>query len=115
MIYEAAVVAHSDLSDEKLEAIRSMVSDVLAQTGGEMILNEDWGSRTFGQATESGRKKGHYLYFMYKSNGTANKELSRRLGINEEVLKSMIINVGEDRFQEKYVSEHRSPFAKQQA
>jgi small subunit ribosomal protein S6 len=112
MIYEVAILAHADLDDERLNGVKSIINSVVKENDGEVLIGDDWGVRTLAQPTESGIKRAQYLYFMYKSKGTANIEIQRRLGLSEEVVRSMVILLGEDRFQEKFVKAHKSPFGK---
>ena len=111
MIYEAAVLAQADLGDEKLATIKSIVSNLVQEYKGEILVNDDWGVRTFAQPLARGRKKGHYLYFMYKSDTNMNLELDRRLGISEDIFRSLIVKLGNDDDQATLVKDYKSPFA----
>ncbi len=110
MIYEAAVVAYSDLDETRLEAIRKVFREVVTTVEGKILVEDDWGVRLFGQSTEKGINRGHYLYFMYKASSGANQEIDRRLRINENVIKSLCVSLGGDRDEAKIVKNHRNPF-----
>lgn len=110
MIYETGILAHADLDDERLGRIKSIVSEVVSQNQGEILVDEDWGVRTLAQSSNN-LKKGHYLYFMFKSGPKANLEMDRRLGISEDVVRNLIIKLGDDRDQQKLVKSHKQPFA----
>jgi len=94
MIYELALVANSQVGDEGVAELTSIVKNALSEFQGEVLLEDNWGSLMFAQPTSSGTKNGHYLYFIYKAETNANNELERLFKINENVLKSLIIKVG---------------------
>jgi len=53
------------------------------------------------------------LYFMYKANNEANKELTRRLDINESSLRSMIFKLSDsDSSAGEFVKKFKTPFSK---
>ena len=112
MIYELAVITKADAGDGAFNALSSMVKEVIAEFKGELLIEDVWGQKVFAQASESGHKKGHYTYFMFKGGSTINAELSRKLGINEHVIRHLIINLGEDRFQDKIVKLYKTPLSK---
>lgn len=115
MIYECAVVAKTETSDQDLQAIQNMVRDVLKETGGgtgEVLIQDDWGKKNFGQSTAQGVEGGHYLYFTFRGASDTNKELTRRLRINESVIRFLILSLGEDSEQENLVKAYKTPFSK---
>jgi small subunit ribosomal protein S6 len=112
MIYETAVVMTSSCADSQLESFRKDFKETLNSNSCEVIINEDWGNRTFAQPTSKGQVKGHYLYYMYKGDGKVNLELERKLKINEDVLKFMFVKLGSDNNEKKFVNDHKSPFQK---
>ncbi len=112
MIYELAVITKADAGDGAYNALSSMVKEVLAELKGELLIEDVWGAKSFAQAVESGQKKGYYTYYMYKGGSTINAELTRKLGINEHVLRHIVVKLGEDRFQEKIVKNYKTPLSK---
>jgi len=112
MIYETAILTKSDTVDTKLASIQSMVNQVIGEHEGKVLIHEDWGVRNLAQPTQKKVHRGRYLYFMYQANTQANAELNRRLRIDEEIIRSMVIFLGPDRHQEKYVKAFKSPFSK---
>jgi ribosomal protein S18/ribosomal protein S6 len=113
MIYELAIVAKTEATDEQRAAINTMVAEVVAEFKGEVLLTDDWGNKHFAQATSKGVKTGHYLYLVISGNGDALLEIERRLKINELVLKKMFVKVGETKEDgEKFTKTFKSPFSK---
>ena len=113
MIYELAIVAKSELSAEKISALQALVGNVVKDNDGEMLIQDDWGNKTFAQSPSRGTKTGRYLYFTFKAGSENNKELNRRFKINEDILKTLIVKLSDtDEDAEKIVKGYRTPFSK---
>lgn len=112
MIYELAVLARPDLSDEQVSSINQVVNEVMNAEKATLLIQDDWGVRSLAQASSSGMKKGHYLYFMYQAPNNTNKELERRVKLNEGVVTSLIIKIAEDQDAENLVKNFKTPFSK---
>lgn len=111
MIYETAVVAYADLDDVKRQSVLNVVKEVLEAAEGKILLQDDWGVRVFAQPTGRGVTRGQYYYFMYQAGPDVNKEIERRLRINDHVIKSLIVSLGKDNDAGQLVKDYRSPFA----
>ncbi len=112
MIYEAAVVIRPDAADTVVEAVKTIFSEVIESTKGEVLVAEDWGIKSFAQATSSGLKKGHYWYCMFRAGNAANAEITRRLGINENIVKNFIVKMGDDAQKDTFLKSYVNPFTK---
>ncbi len=112
MIYELAVVAKSELGDKDITSLTSMINDVIKEKGGEIVIQDDWGTRRLAQPFSGGVKKGHFLYFIYKSIQDCNSELTRRLGNEDSVLRTMVVRLGEEKEIDKIVKSYKTPFSK---
>lgn len=112
MIYEAAVLAQADTNDEQLASIKAIVAGIVGDQKGDILIDEDWGIRALAQPTEKKAKRGRYLYFMYRSLESANAEIDRRLRINENVIRSMVIRLGPDSCKDALLKDFRSPLAR---
>lgn len=110
MIYETALVLRTDIDDATANTTKSIVAEVLKEKNGEVLVNDDWGVKSFPQTLGNNHKKGHYVYFMYKTNdNTVNSELERRLRINENVIRSLIVKLGDDKQQDAIVKRYVTP------
>jgi small subunit ribosomal protein S6 len=109
MIYETAFVVRPDASEEVVTSIKNSLNEVFKEYGAEVLVNDSWGVKTFAQPTESGLKKGAYHYFMFKGNGKLNAEIERRFGINEHLVRYMIIKLGEEKQQAEIVKNYKNP------
>lgn len=109
MIYETAFVVRPDASEEAVNSIKTALTEVFKQFNAEVLVNDSWGVKTFAQPTESGLKKGAYHYFMYKGAGDLNAEIERRYRINENLVRFIIVKLGEDKHQDEIVKAYANP------
>lgn len=112
MIYELSVVTKPELGAEAHAQIAEIVKDTLKGFEGELLIADDWGKLHLAQPFASGAKHGHYHYFMFKSNTSANTELVRRFGINEGVVRSGIFLLGVDTLKDELVKNFKTPLSK---
>jgi ribosomal protein S18/ribosomal protein S6 len=99
MIYETAVVLRADSNEEVVAKVKAMIEAVIAEGKGEILLKDDWGTKVFAQPTQSGLRNGKFIYFMFKADGSFNNELERRFKINEDMIRSILVKLGEDKNQ----------------
>lgn len=109
MIYETAFVVRPDASEEVVSSIKNSLAETFKAFGAEVLVTDSWGVKTFAQPTESGLKKGAYHYFMYKGAGNLNAEIERKFRINENLVRHLIIKLGEDKHQAEIVKEYKNP------
>ncbi len=109
MIYETAFVVRPDASEEVVNSVKASLGEAFKEFGAEILVTDSWGVKTFAQQTESGLKKGAYHYFMYKGAGNLNHEIERRFKINENLVRHLIIKLGEDKHQAEIVKNYKNP------
>jgi small subunit ribosomal protein S6 len=109
MIYELAYVVKPDATEEALSSVKTLMEGTLKEFGGEILINDTWGVKTFAQPFESGLAKGNFFYVMYKTPGTTNAEIERKMGINEAVVRFMIVKLGDDAKQDSIMKAYKNP------
>ena len=112
MIYELALVAKAELPENELEALTSMVKDVLNEGEGELFIEDDWGKLNFAQPSSKGVRRGLFKYFIFKLDPKTNKELTRRIRINEGILKSLLVKLGDVKEQDELIKAYKTPYSK---
>jgi len=112
MIYELSLVAKPETNDADLAALKKIVHDVISDHSGEVFIEDDWGSVVMAQPTRDGVTTGRYIYFIFTANNENNKEVIRRLKINENHMRHMFIALGEDSEREALVKAYKTPFSK---
>ena len=109
MIYETAFVVRPDASEEAVNSVKNALAEAFKEHGAEVLVTDTWGVKTFAQPAESGLKKGAYHYFMYKGGGKLNAEIERRFLINENLVRHLIIKLGDDKDQAEIVKNYKNP------
>lgn len=109
MIYETAYSLRPEATEEAIQKVAAIVKEVVAESKGEVLLEDHWGVKTYAQPTSKGGTKGNYFFFMYKVDTQTNKELERRLNINEDVEKFIFVKLGEDTEQEALMKAYKNP------
>lgn len=109
MIYETAVVVRPEAGEEAFAKAKAIVEEVVKSAQGEVLINDDWGVKTFAQPASNGATRGHYLYTMYKVSGNANEELERRYKISEDVMKFIIVKLADDTKQDQVAKAYKNP------
>ncbi len=109
MIYETAFVVRPDASEEAVNSVKAALTDSLKALGGEVLISDSWGVKSFAQQTEAGLKKGAYHYFMYKGAGDLNAEIERKFRINESLVRFIIVKLGDDKAQADIVKNYKNP------
>lgn len=109
MIYESAYVLRPETSEEVAKKLAEIVQETIKEFGGEVIMEDSWGVKSFAQPTRNGITRGQFRYIMYKANNSANKELERRFRISEDVLKFVFIYLGVDTDQEAISKIYKNP------
>ncbi len=109
MIYETALVLRTDLSETEVAKAKALVTETVKQFGGEILVEESWGVKYFAQQTANGTSQGNYQYFIYQGSNEVNKEIERKYGISEEILKSIFVLLGPDAKKEEILKAHNNP------
>lgn len=113
MIYELLIAVKSDVDEAAVENLFELTRSVTSSFDGKVLLEDDWGVKNFAQMTSKGLKTSHFIYVMYVANNQCNKELHRRLKIDESMIKCMIIKLSDcEKDTEYFVSEYKSSFSK---
>lgn len=107
-IYECALIIKTEADEASTEKIKNIITETVSAEGGEVLLNDDWGVRTFAQPFRNG-SRGHYYYFIYSANGSVNKELERRFRISENLMRHLIVKLGEEGEKEAILKNYKNP------
>lgn len=116
MIYELAVVARSGLGEGDISSLINLVHETIKKSEGEILIEDDWGTKRFAQPTSKGVEKGQYFYFIYSATtDVCNLELIRRFKIAETVLKYIFIKLGPESKRGEIVKLYKTPYSKKYA
>lgn len=91
-LYECVFIARNDVTQQQVEAIAEQVAGLIAEGGGTVTKREYWGLRGLAYKVKKNRKA-HYMLLGIDAPGTALPEVERQLGLNEDVLRSLMVRV----------------------
>lgn len=110
MIYEIAIMVRPETNEDSLKSIKNIITENIEVVKGTTLFSEDWGVLKLAEATKrGGHSRAKFLYFMYKTNGTTNAEMIRKLGIDENVIRHLIVVKGIDLEEAEIVKAHQNP------
>ena len=110
MIYEIAYIAKIEITQEQSSQAKEIILNSISDAKGEVLVNDDWGRKTFAWPINGNQQQGRYFYVMYQvEDGKINEEIKRKLLLNEQVLRHIIIKLGPDRKKQHFVNHYRFP------
>ena len=90
--YEVTYILRPSLEEEAIEQKITQFSEALAGQGGEVGNIERMGKRRLAYEIDDTRE-GFYVVMQFKSSAAASKELERQLGLNEDVMRALVIKL----------------------
>ena len=94
-LYETVLIARNDLTQAQVEAVADQVGGIVAEFGGgEIRKREYWGLRGLAYKIKKNRKA-HYMLLGLDCTPAAEKEITRQLGLHEDVLRHMTLRIEE--------------------
>jgi small subunit ribosomal protein S6 len=91
-LYECVLIARNDVTQAQVELIADGIATQLEGEGGSIQKREYWGLRSLAYRIKKNRK-GHYMLLGLDAKPVAINEMTRQLGLNEDVLRFMTIAV----------------------
>ncbi|MBI0536003.1 30S ribosomal protein S6 [Roseomonas sp. KE2513] len=91
-LYETVLIARNELTQAQVEAVADQVAAIIGETGGEVRKREYWGLRGLAYKIKKNRKA-HYMLLGLDCTPVAEKEVTRQLGLNEDVLRHMTLRI----------------------
>ena len=93
--YELVYLLSPDASEQAAAELHAQVEATVARFGGELEKTDNWGRRKL--AYQIGpHKEGVYVLDVLNGSGELMKELERRLRVNEQVLRYLVVRVDEE-------------------
>ena len=90
--YELIYIIDPAVEEEARKALIEKFNGIIAANGGEVVKVEEWGKRRLAYAINY-KTEGYYVYVAFNGSAELPKELSRNLGINENVIRSQIVKL----------------------
>lgn len=113
MIYELALVAKAEATEEQIASLKNMVAETAKAYEGEVLLTDNWGRKAFAQRAKNGATHGNFLYFIVKGNNELVNEINRKAGITETLQKKLLVKLSDDDAQGADIAKKfKSPLSK---
>ena len=93
-LYESVFIARQDITSAQVEAMADDFAEIITSAGGSIKKREYWGLRSLAYRIKKNRK-GHYVMFNMETGPEALREYERIMGLNEDVLRFLNLNIGE--------------------
>ena len=93
-LYESVFIARQDITSAQVEAMADELAEIITSAGGSIKKREYWGLRSLAYRIKKNRK-GHYVMFNMETGPEALREYERIIGLNEDVLRFLNLNIEE--------------------
>ena len=93
-LYESVFIARQDITSAQVEAMADEFAEIITSAGGSIKKREYWGLRSLAYRIKKNRK-GHYVMFNMETGPEALREYERVMGLNEDVLRFLNLNIEE--------------------
>jgi small subunit ribosomal protein S6 len=93
-LYESVFIARQDITSAQVEGMADEFAEIITSAGGSIKKREYWGLRSLAYRIKKNRK-GHYVMFNLETGPEALREYERIMGLNEDVLRFLNLNIEE--------------------
>ena len=88
--YETTFILEPGLDENRIGEEIEKVSQWIKDAGGQVLTVERWGKRRLSYEIHK-KRDGIYTWMLHESPGTIVRELDRRMGLNESVLRLLTV------------------------
>ncbi len=92
--YELVTIVRPDITDENVGAVTDRIGQWVTAQGGEVTKTDVWGRRRMAYPIRDFRE-GNYIISQVRIDTRATTELERSLKLSEDVLRYLLVRVGE--------------------
>ena len=104
-LYEHTIIARQDTSPSELKQLIEKYSKIVEKNEGEIVKTENWGLLNLSYLIKKNRK-GSYIHFKIKGNGTVIKELEKNETIDKKLLRHLTVKVKNFDLETNYFSKN---------
>ncbi len=90
--YEVTYILRPNLEENEVTERTNAVTELLKNNGGEVVSTEILGKKRLAYEVNDVRE-GIYAVMRFRSSGDAAHELERQLGLNEDVMRALLIKL----------------------
>jgi len=93
--YEAMIISKLDLPEAEFTKMFTRWESIISENGGEIIKKDTWGARRLAYPIQK-QNRAHYCVYDIATHPKNIHELERVLKFDENVLRSMVINLNDN-------------------
>ena len=90
--YEHTIIARQDTSVSQIKQIKEKYSDFIVKNKGDIVQTQDWGLMNLSYLIKK-NKKGNYIHFKIKCEGSLIKELEKSERLDKNLLRFLTVKV----------------------
>ncbi len=90
--YEVTYIIDSNISEANIQKAVERFSEYINKSGGQVVNIDNWGKRKMAFEIK-GKNEGIYITMRFNSTADTSKELKRVMGIDEEIIRTLVIRV----------------------
>ena len=102
-LYEHTIIARQDTSPSEIKQLTEKYSKIVEKNDGEIIKTENWGLLNLSYLIKKNRK-GSYIHFKIKGNGTLINELEKNESLDKKLLRYLTVKVKKFDLETNYFS-----------
>tara|TARA_A100001015_G_scaffold84041_1_gene93343 strand:- start:574 stop:927 length:354 start_codon:yes stop_codon:yes gene_type:complete len=91
-LYEHTIIARQDTSPSEIKQLTEKYSKIVEKNDGEVVKTENWGLINLSYLIKK-NKKGSYIHFKIKGNGTVINELEKNESLDKKLLRYLTVKV----------------------
>ena len=91
-LYEHTIIAKQDTSPSEIKQLTEKYSKIVEKNEGQIVKTENWGLLNLSYLIKK-NKKGSYIHFKIKGNGTVIDELEKNESIDKKLLRYLTVKV----------------------
>ena len=90
--YEHTIIARQDSSISQVKQIKEKYSEIILKNKGDIVQTQDWGLMNLSYLIKK-NKKGNYIHFKIKCDGSLIKELEKNEKLDKNLLRFLTVKV----------------------
>ena len=91
-LYEHTIIARQDTSPSEIKQLTEKYSGIIEKNDGEIVKTENWGLLNLSYLIKK-NKKGNYIHFKIKCDGSLIKELEKNEKLDKNLLRFLTVRV----------------------
>tara|TARA_B100000989_G_scaffold244172_1_gene191242 strand:+ start:54 stop:407 length:354 start_codon:yes stop_codon:yes gene_type:complete len=91
-LYEHTIIARQDTSPSEIKQLIEKYSKIVEKNDGQIVKTENWGLMNLSYLIKK-NKKGSYIHFKIKGNGSIIGELEKNESIDKKLLRYLTVKV----------------------